>query len=69
MQKVEYENLLVICFNCGIYGHKNKNCPRLNTMTRQTKNLENNGIGNSPSNSGDQPSSSTITSANPSFEP
>ena len=32
MQKVEYENLAVICFNCGIYGHKNENCPQLKTI-------------------------------------
>ncbi|PKA47409.1 Uncharacterized protein AXF42_Ash021672 [Apostasia shenzhenica] len=26
-QKIEYEGLSVICFNCGIVGHKEVNCP------------------------------------------
>lgn len=25
---VEYEGIHLVCFHCGIYGHKNENCPR-----------------------------------------
>ncbi|KAK9180884.1 hypothetical protein WN944_024020 [Citrus x changshan-huyou] len=69
MQKVEYENLPVICFNCGIYGHKNENCPQLKTIKGATKNLENNGVGNITNSGGDKPWSSTVIPANPSLGP
>ena len=69
MQKVEYENFPVICFNCGIYGHKNENCPQLKTIKGATKNSENNGVGNITNSGGDKPWSSTVIPANPSFEP
>ncbi|XP_015380884.1 uncharacterized protein LOC107174472 [Citrus sinensis] len=59
MQKVEYENLPVICFNCGIYGHRNENCHQPNTMTRQTERSENNKDGNSHSSGGGDQSSSS----------
>lgn len=69
MQKVEYENFPVICFNCGIYGHKNENCPQLKTIKGATKNSENNGVGNITNSGGDKLWSSTVIPANPSFGP
>lgn len=29
LQKVEYEGLHIICFECGGYNHRRDNCPRL----------------------------------------
>ncbi|KAK9181228.1 hypothetical protein WN944_024365 [Citrus x changshan-huyou] len=69
MQKLEYENLPVICFNCGIYGHKNENCPQLKTIKGATKNSENNGVGNITNSGGDKLWSSTVIPANLSFGP
>ncbi|GAY64941.1 hypothetical protein CUMW_237410 [Citrus unshiu] len=69
MQKVEYENFPVICFNCGIYGHKNENCPQLKTIKGATKNSENNGVGNITNSGGDKLWSSTVIPTNPSFRP
>ncbi|XP_052289905.1 uncharacterized protein LOC127899817 [Citrus sinensis] len=69
MQKVEYENLPVISFNCGIYGHKNENCPQLKTIKGATKNSENNGVGNITKSGGDKLWSSTVIPTNPSFRP
>ena len=69
MQKVEDENFPVICFNCGIYGHKNENCPQLKTIKGATKNSENNGVGNITNSGGDKLWSSTVIPTNPSFRP
>ncbi|KDO38991.1 hypothetical protein CISIN_1g039962mg, partial [Citrus sinensis] len=69
LTKVEYENFPVICFNCGIYGHKNENCPQLKTIKGATKNSENNGVGNITNSGGDKLWSSTVIPANPSFGP
>lgn len=46
-KKIEYENLPIICFNCGTYGRKNENCPKLNTMRKPVECSKNYGAGDS----------------------
>ncbi|KAH1072668.1 hypothetical protein J1N35_024996 [Gossypium stocksii] len=35
-QRIEYENLLVVCFKCGCYGHISENCS-VATISEETK--------------------------------
>ncbi|KAE8659528.1 hypothetical protein F3Y22_tig00116962pilonHSYRG00593 [Hibiscus syriacus] len=32
IQKLEYEGLQLICFNCNLYGHTNEHCPSLDHL-------------------------------------
>ncbi|PKA54133.1 hypothetical protein AXF42_Ash018143 [Apostasia shenzhenica] len=33
-QRVEYEGITVICFKCGVVGHRDKNCPLLGPTSK-----------------------------------
>lgn len=34
---VEYEGLSLICFDCGIFGHRKEDCPRLKANAKEVK--------------------------------
>ncbi|KAK9181069.1 hypothetical protein WN944_024206 [Citrus x changshan-huyou] len=68
LQNIEYENLPIICFNCGIYGHKNDDCPQSNTLKNPTESCENNVAEDNPGG-GEEKSSSSEVPVNPSFGP
>ncbi|MBA0693905.1 hypothetical protein Goari_004247 [Gossypium aridum] len=40
LQKIEYENLPVICFSCGRYGYSKENCPNVVHTTEPVKEME-----------------------------
>ncbi|MBA0661773.1 hypothetical protein Goklo_006024, partial [Gossypium klotzschianum] len=40
LQKIEYENLPVICFSCGRYGYSKENCPNVVHTTEPVKETE-----------------------------
>ena len=69
LQNIEYENLPIICFNCGIYGHKNDDCPQSNTLKNLTESCENNVAEDNPNGGGEEKSSSSEVPVNPSFGP
>ena len=69
LQNIEYENLPIICFNCGIYGHKNDDCPQSNTLKNPMESCKNNVAEDNPNGSGEEKSTSSEVPVNPSFGP
>lgn len=42
-KKIEYEGIHLICFHCGIYGHRKESCPSYIAELNLTKQAENSG--------------------------
>ncbi|MBA0624611.1 hypothetical protein Godav_009941 [Gossypium davidsonii] len=40
LQKIEYENLLVLCFSCECYGHNKESCLNTTHLTKPVKEVE-----------------------------
>ncbi|MBA0596415.1 hypothetical protein Gorai_013235 [Gossypium raimondii] len=40
LQKIEYENLLVLCFSCECYGHNKESCLNTTHLTKPVKKVE-----------------------------
>lgn len=40
IQRVEYENLPNVCYECGLFGHDKEACPQLNIEEETRKNNE-----------------------------
>ncbi|MBA0809095.1 hypothetical protein Gohar_024773 [Gossypium harknessii] len=40
LQKIEYENLLVLCFSCERYGHNKESCLNTTHLTKPVKEVE-----------------------------
>ncbi|XP_031121178.1 uncharacterized protein LOC116024425 [Ipomoea triloba] len=40
VQTVEYEGLHIVCFGCGIVGHREQSCPASKTTTTDTPNMD-----------------------------
>ncbi|KAK5824877.1 hypothetical protein PVK06_019663 [Gossypium arboreum] len=37
LQRIEYENLPLVCFSCGWYGHNKESCPNIAHITESVK--------------------------------
>ncbi|XVF67807.1 hypothetical protein PTKIN_Ptkin10aG0151500 [Pterospermum kingtungense] len=40
VRRIEYEGMHLVCFNCGIYGHRQEDCPNLREEDNQKGKLE-----------------------------
>ncbi|XP_031112018.1 uncharacterized protein LOC116015991 [Ipomoea triloba] len=59
VQLVEYESLHVVCFNCGVVGHREQSCPEIKSAETEVPNMDINGDSSPEADAARQPETPT----------